>query len=97
MSDPKEPFKKTRKTRDKVEKERLHIYLSKPLIGRVDEKAKDLGFERSQCVQMLLNYALNNLRANDPSKPPNVLDNLPTSPLQRKAKYSPVVKKKEKK
>lgn len=104
MSEPKEPFEapsvaKKRKTRDRVEKERLHIYLSTLCIGRVDEKAKDLGLERSQCIQTLLNYALNSLQAiHEPLKPPpSVLDGIPTSPLQRKAKYSPAVKKKKNK
>lgn len=66
-NDAREPFeapvgKKERKTRERVVKERLHIYISEDSINRVDKKAEELGLDRSPCIQMLLNYALNNLQ-----------------------------------
>ena len=66
-NDAKEPFeapvgKKERKKREKVVKERVHIYISEESIGRIDQKAEELGLDRSPCIQMLVNYALNNLQ-----------------------------------
>jgi len=64
----REPFeapigRKDRKKRsEKVIKERLHIYISGECIGRIDLKAEELGLDRSPCIQMLLNYALNNIK-----------------------------------
>ena len=61
----KGPFDKPvgkRKKREKVVKERVHIYISEGSLERIDTKAKELGLDRSPCIQMLINYALNNLK-----------------------------------
>jgi hypothetical protein len=64
---PKEPFeapvKKSRKKREKVKRERIHIYITVDSIDKIDEKADKFGMDRSPCVQMLLNYALANLKS----------------------------------
>lgn len=54
--------KKERKTRERIVKGRIHIYISEECLDRVDSKAAELGLDRSPCIQMLLNYALNNLK-----------------------------------
>lgn len=61
----KEPFdspvdKKERKTRRKIKKERLHIYVSEETRDSIDQKAEQIGYSRSVCIQMLINYALVN-------------------------------------
>ena len=86
-NDAKEPFeapvgKKERKTRERVVKERLHIYVSDVCIKRVDEKAEELGLDRSPCIQMLLNYALNNLQT-VPSSPLDLKYNKPSAGSSR--------------
>ena len=64
----REPFeaplgrKDQKKRSEKVVKERLHIYISEKCIGRIDQKAEELGLDRSPCIQMLLDYALNNMK-----------------------------------
>ena len=69
----REPFdaplgKKERKKRDKIPKERVHIYLTTDSLDRVDEKAKDLGLDRSPCIQVMLNFALNKYGQPSPSE-----------------------------
>ena len=61
-NDAKEPFEApaVKVKREKVAKERLHIYITEDSIQRVDEKAHELGLDRSPCIQVLINYALNN-------------------------------------
>lgn len=51
------PTKKGKKK--KVLKGRIHIYISDETLDRIDEKADELGLDRSPCIQMLLNVALN--------------------------------------
>ena len=53
--------KRERKKREKVAKERVHIYISEDSLGRIDQKADELGLDRSPCIQMLINIGLNNL------------------------------------
>jgi hypothetical protein len=70
----KEPFdapidKKERKPRRKIKKERLHIYVSEETRDSIDEKAEQIGYSRSVCIQMLITYALNNF-----SKIPNFIN-----------------------
>lgn len=89
-NDAREPFeapvgKKERKTRERVVKERLHIYVSNVCIKRVDEKAEELGLDRSPCIQMLLNYALNNLQT-IPSSPLDLKHKQPSSTGSRPGK-----------
>lgn len=68
-NEPREPFdspldKKDIAKMDKVKKEkkeRIHIYISSGSIKKVDEKALELGLDRSPCIQMLINTALNSL------------------------------------
>lgn len=70
-NEPREPFdspldKKDIAKMDKVKKEkkeRIHIYISTGSIERVDEKALELGLDRSPCIQMLINTALNSLNS----------------------------------
>lgn len=56
--------KKERKKREKVAKERVHIYISEDSLGRIDTKATELGLDRSPCIQMLINIGLNSLAGN---------------------------------
>jgi|694.fasta_scaffold03012_15 hypothetical protein len=70
MSDePKEPFEapaiKTRKKRDKVKKARIHIYISNDCINQVDAKGAEFGLDRSPCIQMLINFALLNMKTSN--------------------------------
>ena len=60
---PKEPFeapvaKEKKKKREKVKKERIHVYLSQDCIDKIDEKAAEIGLDRSPCIQMLCHTAL---------------------------------------
>lgn len=50
---------KKKSTSDRVAKERIHIYLREDDITRVEQKAKELGLDRSPCIQLLINTALN--------------------------------------
>ncbi len=57
------PLKKTiKKKRAKLKKERLHIYLTSESVERTDEKAEEMGLNRSTCIQVLINFGLNNLK-----------------------------------
>jgi hypothetical protein len=56
------PEKKAKKKRLKQNKQRLHIYLSEECINRIDMKSSEFDLDRSPCIQMLLNYALNNMK-----------------------------------
>lgn len=54
------PLKKIKGKKKKVLKGRVHIYISDETLVKIDEKADELGLDRSPCIQMLLNIALNN-------------------------------------
>ena len=65
-NEPREPFDSPIDKKEKIrkeKKERIHIYISTSSIGRVDEKASELGLDRSPCIQMLINTALNSIDA----------------------------------
>lgn len=63
VKDPNDlPVGKKKRKRVKVAKERVHIYISNDSLTRIDEKAKELGLDRSPCIQVLINFALNNLK-----------------------------------
>ena len=69
-TDPKEPFeapvgKQDRKKREKVKKVRVHIYVSEDSLDKIDNKAEELGLDRSPCIQMLLNVGLNHLESSN--------------------------------
>ena len=46
------------KKKNKPLKLRLHIYLTRDCLDKVDEVADELGLDRSPCLQMLINVAL---------------------------------------
>ncbi len=67
-TEPKEIYdapvgKSERKKRDKVKKERIHIYITSDSIERIDVYAEELGLDRSPCIQMLLNTSLKDLES----------------------------------
>ncbi len=64
-NDLKEPFDGPVGKREKKVKQpkvRTHMYITQDCISKVDAKASELGIDRSPCVQMLLTYALNNIK-----------------------------------
>jgi hypothetical protein len=53
----KKPANKIAKIK-KVKKGRVHIYISEDSLIKIDNKAKELGLDRSPCIQLLINIAL---------------------------------------
>jgi hypothetical protein len=73
--------KKARKTRERIVKGRIHIYISEECLNRVDDKSEELGLDRSPCIQMLLNFALNNLQTMPlVASAPSIQEKKPNSP-----------------
>ncbi len=59
---PKETKTKSgRERRRKSPKSRLHIYVNDDTIDSIDQKAAEMGVNRSAAVQVLLSFALQNL------------------------------------
>lgn len=52
--------KRTR--REKKPKSRLHIYINDETIDQIDKKASEMGLNRSNCLQVLINFGLENLK-----------------------------------
>ena len=57
---PAEKIKKVR--REKKPKSRLHIYIHDETIDQIDRKASEMGLNRSNCLQVLINFGLENLK-----------------------------------
>jgi len=57
---------KVKKVRKK--KQRIHIYIHEDAIAGVDQKAEELGLDRSPCIQLLIRIGLNNLQSDKPKK-----------------------------
>lgn len=62
---PQAKTKSGRAKRAKPAKSRLHIYVNDDTIDLIDLKAGEMGVNRSAAVQVLLNYALKNLKMKD--------------------------------
>jgi|APGre2960657423_1045063.scaffolds.fasta_scaffold187811_2 hypothetical protein len=56
------PIRTTRVRRVKKPKSRLHIYIIDETIDRIDNKATEMGLNRSNCLQVLINFGLDNLK-----------------------------------
>lgn len=57
------PAAKAKKVRrEKKPKSRLHIYINDETISQIDQKANEMGINRSNCLQVLINFGLENLK-----------------------------------
>jgi|688.fasta_scaffold1781281_2 hypothetical protein len=54
------PIKKNKKK--KPSKERVHVYLNKDCIDKIDEKAAQFGLDRSPFIQAIINIALSDTK-----------------------------------
>ena len=58
-----EPTTKGKRVRrPKHPKSRLHIYINDDTIDKIDQKAVEMGLNRSNCLQVLINFGLDNLK-----------------------------------